>query len=216
MVNRLFLSLILSLLLVPVALQGQSGSSGVAYRKLGVNWRNAVPLLSYSARDFVNTFVKKRLQSGLPQSIVTRTFAYADNGKTPVAVSIRSCRVTYDLWEERYHVKIRTEKRSTYQSINSLETINRTCLVFIKDRIGRPADYRNLRGSSIYFAVIVELNAISDRTVERMRRWLAHSEEGSKMTSGAFFGSFVSIFVNRRIGSAERSIRFRSPLHRVP
>ena len=26
----------------------------------------------------------------------------------------------------------------------------------------------------------------------------------------AFFGSFVSLFVNRRIGSAERVLRFRS------
>jgi len=94
--------------------------------------------------------------------------------------------------------------------------VKKTCLVFIKDRIGRPQNYRNFRGASIYFAVIVELNAISDSTVERMRRWLARSEEGSKMTGGAFFGSFVSIFVNRRIGSAERVLRFRSPLHRVP
>ncbi len=216
MVNRLFLSLLLFLLLVPLVLQGQSDSSGVAYRKLGVNWNNNVPFLSYSARDFVNDFVVRRFQSGLPQSVITRTYAYSDKGHSPVSVSIRSCRVTYDLWEERYHVRIRTEKRSAYQSLQSLETVKRTCLVFIKDRIGHPSHYRGLRGSSIYFAVIVELNAISDRTVERMRRWLARSEEGSTMTGGAFFGSFVSIFVNRRIGSAERILRFRSPLHRVP
>jgi hypothetical protein len=124
--------------------------------------------------------------------------------------------VTYDLWEESYHVQIKTEKRSVYQSIKSLETVKRTCLVFIRDRIGYRFNYQHLRGSPVYFAVIVELNAISDRTVERMRRWLARSEEGSNMTGGAFFGSFVSIFVNRRIGSAERIVRFRSPLHRVP
>jgi hypothetical protein len=216
MVNRLFLLLLLFFLLGPLVLQGQAGSSGVAYRKLGVNWKNKVPFLSYSARDFVNPFVVKRLQSGLPQSVITRTYAYSDRDHSPVAISIRSCRITFDLWEERYHVQIRTEKRSAYQSIKSLETVKRTCLVFINDRIGKPSHFHDLRGSWIYFAVIVELNAISDRTVERMRRWLARSEEGSKMTGGAFFGSFVSIFVNRRIGSSERILRFRSPLHRVP
>jgi hypothetical protein len=65
MVNRLFLLLLLFFLLGPLVLQGQAGSSGVAYRKLGVNWKNKVPFLSYSARDFVNPFVVKRLQSGL-------------------------------------------------------------------------------------------------------------------------------------------------------
>jgi len=216
MVKRLFLLPFLFSLLVPFALQGQSVSSAITYRKLGVNWKHDVPFVSYSARDFVNSFVVKRLQSGLPQSVVTRTYAYSDKARSPVAVSIRSCRVTYDLWEESYHVRIRTEKRTVYRSIKSLETLKRTCLVFINDRIGRPGNYRNLRDSPIYFAVIVELNAISDRTVERIRRWLARSEEGSKMTGGAFFGSFVSIFVNRQIGSAERILRFRSPLHRVP
>lgn len=216
MVNRLFLLFLLTFLIGPVALQGQSGSSAIASRKLGVNWKNEVPYLSYSARDFVNSFVVKRLQSGLPQSVVTRAYAYPTKGRSPVAVSLRTCRITYDLWEESYQVQIRTENRSTYRSINSLEAVKRTCFVFIKDRIGYPSNYRILRGSLIYFAVIIELNAISDRTVERMRRWLARSEEGSKMTGGAFFGSFVSIFVNRRIGSAERVLRLRSPQHRVP
>jgi hypothetical protein len=32
----------------------------------------------------------------------------------------------------------------------------------------------------------------------------------------AFFGSFVSLFVNQSIGAAERSIRFRSQALRVP
>jgi len=216
MVNRLFPLLLLFFLLAPLALRGQSRSSAIAYRKLGVNWKNDVPYLSYSARDFVNAFVVRRFQSGLPQSVTTRTYAYSTMDRSPVAVSLRTCRVTYDLWEESYHIQIKTNKRSVYRSMNSLEAVKKTCLVFIKDRIGRPQNYRNFRGASIYFAVIVELNAISDSTVERMRRWLARSEEGSKMTGGAFFGSFVSIFVNRRIGSAERVLRFRSPLHRVP
>lgn len=216
MVKRSFLLLFLSILLVPFALQGQSHSRAISYRKLGVNWKNDIPYLSYSARDFVNSFVVRRFQSGLPQSVTVRTYAYPTKGRSPVAISLRTCRVTYDLWEESYHVQIKAENRNVYRSMNSLDAVKRTCLVFLKDRIGRASNYRNLRGSSIYFAVIVELNAISDDTVERMRRWLARSEEGSKMSSGAFFGSFVSIFVNRRIGSAERILRFRSPLHRVP
>jgi len=104
MVNRLFLSLLLFFLLVPLVLQGQSDSSRVSYRKLGVNWKNNVPFLSYSARDFVNAFVVKRFQSGLPQSVITRTYAYSDKDHSAISVSIRSCKVTYDLWEERHGV----------------------------------------------------------------------------------------------------------------
>ncbi|MBN1652791.1 MAG: hypothetical protein JXA30_03360 [Deltaproteobacteria bacterium] len=185
-------------------------------RKLGVNWINDTPALSFSARDFVNEFVRKRLQSGLPQNLAIRTYAYPEKGGSPAAIAVRSCRVIYDLWEETYHVQIKSEKRSSYHTLKRFDTVKRACLVYQKETIGKAVNYQRLQNQLIYFAVIVELNAISDDTVERIRRWLARSEEGSKITSGAFFGSFVSIFVNRRIGSAERILRFRSPLHRVP
>jgi hypothetical protein len=57
---------------------------------------------------------------------------------------------------------------------------------------------------------------MSDLTVERIRRWIARSGESGKLTGDGFFGSFVSIFVDRRMGSAERSLRFQSPLMWAP
>jgi hypothetical protein len=210
------LTLLLCLFAGTFSTHAQSTSSDVSIRKLGVNWKDETPYLSFSARDFFNSNLNKQLQSGLPQTIVTTLTGYSENSQTPVVVSIRSCRIIYDLWEEIYRVQIKTENRTTHQSIGSLETVQRVCLVFLNEKIGQPELYRPLKKKFITFAVTVELNAISDKTIESIRRWLAHSEEGSKLTGGAFFGSFVSVFVNRRIGSAERTLRFRSPLYLVP
>jgi hypothetical protein len=71
------------------------------------------------------------------------------------------------------------------------------------------------RGARVYFAVLVEFNPLSPDTVRRIRRWLADSG-GGPVHNDAFFGSFVSLFVNRRIGSAERAISFQSQPVRVP
>jgi hypothetical protein len=210
------LTLLLCLFAGAFSTHAQSTSSDASLRKLGVYWKDGTPYVSFSARDFFNNKLNKQLQSGLPQTIVTTLTGYSENSQTPVVVSIRSCRIVYDLWEEIYRVQIKTENRTTFQSIGSLETVQRVCLVFLNEKIGQPEHYRRLKNKSITFAVTVELNAISDKTIESIRRWLAHSEEGSKLTGGAFFGSFVSIFVNRRIGSAERTLRLRSPLYPVP
>jgi hypothetical protein len=72
-----------------------------------------------------------------------------------------------------------------------------------------------LRGSQIYFAVVTELNPLSPDAVQRIRRWLARPT-GSELNGNAFFGSFVSIFVGRKLGEADKLLSFRSNAHLVP
>ena len=63
--------------------------------------------------------------------------------------------------------------------------------------------------------MIVELNPMSQDTVQRIRRWLAQPN-GNQLDGNAFFGSFVSIFVTRKMGNAEKTLTFRSELFSVP
>lgn len=216
MVKRLHLLLFFLVCLVFLQEIGYAQSSKITIRKLGVNWNKRVPSLSFSATDFANDDVHRRLRSGLPQTIITRIYAYSENGYRPLAISVLSCRVIYDLWHDLYRVQVKTERMSYQKSLLLKEDVQRACLMFSKFPLGMPNDYDRVHRKKIYFAVVVELNPISDKTVEQIKRWLARSDERNQLTSGAFFGSFVSIFVDRRIGSAEHSLSFRSPLYRVP
>ena len=187
----------------------------VTSRRIGVRWEGQVPHLTFSARDLVNADVRRKLDSGLPQTIVMRTYAYPGRGRRPVAIAPRSCRVVFDLWEEVYRVQIQTESEDRSVTVGSIDGVLERCLVSRRVAVGAVEDWRERGGDSVYFAVLVELNPLSPDTVQRIRRWLARPA-GGRVEGEAFFGSFVSLFVNRRIGDAERTVRFRSQAVEVP
>jgi hypothetical protein len=173
------------------------------------------PMITYSARDFADAAVQKKLQSGLPQTLVTRLYAYREKGKDPIAVSVLSCRIVYDLWEGVYRIARQTERVDKTLVAKSIEGVMQQCLDAKAFPLGDTKTFERDRGKRVYFAVLVELNPLSQDTVQRIRRWLARPG-GSQLEGNAFFGSFVSIFVGRKLGAAEKSLSFRSELLPVP
>jgi hypothetical protein len=187
----------------------------VTARPMLVSWLGHVPVLSFSTADFVNASVTEKLNSGLPQRIVTRVYAYPETGEEPITVSALSCRVVYDLWEGGYRVQTQSDKSDRSFVANDIATVVRSCLDVRTLAIGDSETFGRYRNRRVYFAAIVELNPLSPDTVQRIRRWLSKSG-GGQLRGDAFFGSFVSIFVSRRLGSAEQSMAFRSEVFSVP
>jgi hypothetical protein len=191
-----------------------AAQSAVATRQLGVRFQSRAPVLSFSARDFLNADVRKKLDSGLPQRIVTRVYAYSERGERPIAVAATSCRVVYDLWEGVYRVEEQTETTDRARTDRDRTAAVGACLEPRSLVVGDAAIFGAQAGKRVYFAVIVELNPLSADTVQRIRRWLSRSS--GELSGDAFFGSFVSIFVSRKLGAAERALTFRSALVDVP
>jgi hypothetical protein len=188
--------------------------SAIATRQLGVRFQSRAPVLSFSARDFLNADVRKKLDSGLPQRIVTRVYSYSEKGERPIAVAATSCRVVYDLWEGVYRVEEQTETSDRARTERDRTAAVAACLEPRTLVVGDGSVYAAHAGKRVYFAVIVELNPLSADTVQRIRRWLSRSS--GELGGDAFFGSFVSIFVSRKLGAAERALTFRSALVDVP
>jgi hypothetical protein len=178
-----------------------------------VTWAGHIPRVGFSVDDFVTPEVVKKLKSGLPQTIVTRVYAYSERSQRPLAVSARSCRVVFDLWAEVYRVQEEDEHRDRTRTAKKLDDAVASCLQATGMPVGDGLDAH--RGERVYFAVMVELNPLSPDTVRRIRRWLSRST-GQQLQGEAFFGSFVSIFVSRQMGTAERTATFRSPALDVP
>lgn len=206
-------SRLLAVLAVSLALLAASAASAqdaVPTRTIGVAHPDGVAAVDFSAADFATRDVRRRLESGLPQTLVTRVYAYRSSDGAPIAVAVRSCRVVYDLWEEVYRVEVQSEAADRTVLLHTVDEVVDACLVARRMRVGTAADWRAVRGRQAYFAALVELNPLTPDTVHRIRRWLARPG-GSRSTDGdAFFGSFVSLFVNRRIADAEATLRFRS------
>lgn len=184
-----------------------SAQDGVARRRMGVRWVEGVPRVHFSATDLADENVRETLERGLPQTLVMRVYAFRSNGD-PLAVAARSCRVTLDLWERVYRVEVQELGGDRSARFATLDGVLGRCLVADRMPIGTPADYAE--GQRVYFAVLIELNPVSPESVHRLRRWLARPAAGGRDGGDAFFGSFVSLFINRQIGSAQRTLRFRS------
>jgi len=192
-----------------------SAQDEVPRRRLGVHFDRGVPRLTFSARDLLDADAEDKLASGLPQTIVMRIYAYRDGNSTPLVVSARTCRIVYDLWEEVYRVQVQTAGGDRIVTVRDVEDVLERCVVVRRHRVGSASDFRRQRGRRVYFAVLFEFNPLSPATIQRIRRWLARPS-GGRVEGDAFFGSFVSLFVNRRIGEAENIRRFRSQSVRVP
>jgi hypothetical protein len=211
-----FAGLVASLLLFGPGIPSDARAQDVAGRTLGVRWVGGVPQLHFSARDLVTPALRRKLDSGLPQNVVLRVYAYRQgDSQTPIAVAPLSCRITRDFLEERYRVQVQSAAGDRTEAIATLDGVLRRCLEMRGLPVGGERAWAPQRGQRVYFAVLVEFNPLSPDTVRRIRRWLADSG-GGPVRNDAFFGSFVSLFVNRRIGSAERGISFQSQPVRVP
>ncbi|MFM2420139.1 MAG: hypothetical protein RL385_4862 [Pseudomonadota bacterium] len=181
---------------------------GTSRRTMGLVQQAGTLYTYFSARDLVGPEALARFDSGLPQRIVVQHFVYTEGGTEPIAVAGQSCRIVFDLWQTVYRVE--REVFGGVQSVDSYRTraeVLERCLVFRKFPLG---DVGHAGKGKVYVATLLELNPLSSATLARIRRWLARPRGDYNTETKSFFGSFVSLFVNDRIGSAERVLRLRS------
>lgn len=205
--RRLVLAATLWLMAAPVLAQP-------AERRAGIRFDGGA-IIDLSLADFATPAVRRRLESGLLQTLELRVYAYRASGGTPIAVSVRSCRVVYDLWEEVYRVTLATESREASTVEPTLDRVVERCLVADDLAVGDRERFASLLGEEVYFAFAVQLNPLTPDTVHRIRRWLSRPG-GASDPSDSFFGSFVSLFVNRSVGEAEAHLEVRTQTVTVP
>lgn len=199
----------LALTLAVLASSDAAAQDQIARRAMTVRFEDGVARVGAHASDLADAELVRALQRGLPQRLVTRVYAYRGAGGTPVAVGVRACRVTQHPWTRAYRVELQTATTDRTETLRTTEAVLEACLDLDALPIGRARDWSAARGERVWFAVVIELNPLSPDTVHRIRQWLAQPD-GAGVGGDAFFGSFVSLFVNRRIGEADRVFRFRS------
>ncbi|HWO24921.1 MAG TPA: hypothetical protein VNO30_39535 [Kofleriaceae bacterium] len=149
------------------------------------------------------------LASGFTSTVVIRIWIYPKDSTDPVAFVLYERKVLYNLWDEVYELKldgrIVKEKRQAdaLKHLTSIEDLPVARLTVL------PV------GQEFLLAMQAELNPVSKETLAEVRRWLGQGTGGGLDRGGAFFGSFVSVFVNPKIPEADRVLRVRSqPFYR--
>jgi hypothetical protein len=163
---------------------------------------------SFSYRDLVDRAMAEKLASGLPTVIAMRAYVLREGETDPVALAVRTCRVSYDLWDEVYRLKIAALGGERDAAALNLEGVLRQCA----EARDLPVVDRALltSGRQHFLGIIVEVNPVSPQMLAQLRQWVSRPAGSTGIGPGdALFGSFVSLFV-RQIGTADRTLRFRT------
>lgn len=205
MSRRFWIACGTTLLLASLAL----AEAVVQTRRMGIAQSKGALAITYSASDLMQRQAQEKLDSGLPQRIVAQHFVYQSGRSEPIAAGGHSCKIVYDLWQAVYRVEY--EQLGAAPSALAFRTqaeVVERCLVMRSFALGSELELE--RASRVYVGSLIELNPLSTSTVARIRRWLSRPRGEYNVETKSFFGSFVSLFVNDRIGTAERVLRLRS------
>ena len=121
--------------------------------------------------------------------------------------------IVYDLWDEDFTVKLCDicKPRKVKKQAEAFKLLTE----LVDEPIASLADMPEGEDNVFYLAMRLDLNPIDKKTLTEVRRWLSQGTGGGLDRGGAFFGSFVSVFVNPKIAEADRVMRLRSqPFYR--
>ncbi|WP_437677446.1 hypothetical protein [Sorangium sp. So ce131] len=164
--------------------------------------------LTVSFRDVVDGEISKKLLSGLPTVITMRGYLFSESGGDPVALTAKSCRIVYDLWDEVFRIQLLQAGGQSNTVAVNVEGVLRNCA----EARRMPLVDRSLvrEGSRYFVAVLVEVNPMSAEMLDRIKRWVTRPPGSTAIGPGdSLFGSFVGLFVTR-IGNADRKLAFRT------
>lgn len=164
--------------------------------------------LTVSYREVVDDAITKKLLSGLPTVIAMRGYLFKEGSTDPIALTARSCRVVYDLWDEVFRITI-TQAGGTSSAVAvNVDGVLRNCGESKKQAL---VDKATLASSAKYFvAGIVEVNPVSADMLERIKKWVTRPNGTNAIgPSDALFGNFVGLFVTR-VGDADKRLTFRT------
>lgn len=177
-------------------------------RQANFAWDKTLLRASFSYRDVFTEELTAKFSSGLSQVLALRVYVFQEGSSDPIALSARTCRVAYDLWDEVYRIKITDPGKQRDTAAINFEGVLRNC----GDARDLPVvDKKLLRPPKKYFlGVIVDVNPVSPELLAQMRRWLVRPQGSTGIGPGdALFGTFASLFV-RQIGTSDKTMTFRT------
>jgi hypothetical protein len=182
--------------------------SALPIRNAQITLEGGVVKLTVSFRDVVDAEISKKLSSGLPTVVTMRGYVFRESGGDPIALTAKSCRIVYDLWDEVFRIQLAQPGGQTTAVAVNVEGVLRNCGEAKKMPLMERA---SMSASTHYFvAALVEVNPVNAEMLDRIKKWVTRPGGAAAIGPGdALFGSFVGLFVTR-IGDADRKLSFRT------
>jgi hypothetical protein len=164
--------------------------------------------LDMSFRDVVDASIRTKLSRGLPTTIVLAATIQRAGSNEPLSSTAQTCRVTWHVWEEAYHVEIIRPGSSQVRWTTTLEGVLRRCAETRRLLAGDGGQVP--RGVALYAKGSIQINPVSPEVLQKLKRWVMRpSSTGTAAPGDALFSTFAGLFL-QRIGDAERELRFQT------
>jgi hypothetical protein len=171
-------------------------------------WDKTLLRASFSYSDVLTPPLRTKLSNGLSNVIIMRAYVFEGGATSPVALAVKACSVSYDVWDEVYRIKLTTPDGTLNKAVVNIDGVVRECAAAQDLPI---ADRSQMRaGASHFLAVIVEVNPVSEAMLAQLQKWVERPMGSTAIAPGnALFGAFVGLFV-KNIGVSDRTIQFRT------
>lgn len=150
--------------------------------------------------------LKKRLLSGFSNTLVYRLYIRRASDSEPVALTAWRKLQVYELWDE-HHLVYEGDGEQQRTVVSDADVVDRLAVY------ARIVAAGQLPPGAYFADLIVEVNPLGKSEEAEIRSWIARSRGGHRTFAAgdrSFLGTFVSLFINIRPGSAQRSFRYQT------
>jgi hypothetical protein len=157
-------------------------------------------------RDLVDAGIQSKLSRGFPTTIVLTATVQRGGSTQVLSTTTQTCRVTWHVWEEMYHVEIIRPGSSRVNWTPTLEGVLKRCAEARRLLAGDATQIP--LGVPLYVRGSIQVNPVSPQVLSKLRRWVMRpSSTGTAAPGDALFSTFTGLFL-QRIGDAERDQKF--------
>jgi hypothetical protein len=179
-------------------------------RKVLLEWDTDRRLLylGIAFRDLVDADIQSKLSRGFPTTIVLTATVQRGGSTDVLSTTTQTCRVTWHVWEEAYHVEIVRPGATRVSWTTTIEGVLKRCAEARRLLAGDATQIP--LGVPLYVRGSIQVNPVSPQVLSKLRRWVMRpSSTGTAAPGDALFSTFTGIFL-QRIGDAERDEKFVS------
>jgi hypothetical protein len=177
-------------------------------REANFAWDENLLRASFAFSDMVDDPLAQKLSSGPSSTIALRAYVIRQGETTPVALAVQTCVVSYDLWDDVFHVRLTTASGTTQPPVANLRGVERVC--FRAQDL--PVTPRNALKAGVphFLAVIVDVNPVSEEVRAQMHQWMQRPIGAADVGPGDALFSAFALLLFRDVGGSDRTLSFRT------
>ena len=172
-------------------------------------------LVSFACPEVFSDWVRQRLSSGFSSRMEIRLQVRDHKSKKPVAEGVLHYTIRYDIWEERFAVRV--EGPGTRKD-HQMRTMDELVEVFGMVRRLHALRLREFKpAQQVQVTVQVVVNPTSAELRRKVREYVANPDGRRAIGSPrSFFGSYSRVFVDEKKIQADAVLTYRSTNMQMP